>query len=233
MSNLAMMMGLGSGSGGAGGGGNSVEFEGSTSQNISVQDIDAFTLSTSNYTIEFWYKPNSTPSSFYIPFVYQWNSAGGNRHIAFIHNTSDQIQVYWYDAGNDYTHTQSIDLNAWNHVALVRTGNTFYVFINGNRETAGSASVSYSNLSLPIIIGNSYSSSATMEYAPDGKISNVRVVVGSAVYTITFDTNSLTALTNITGTVLLTCQSPDPFIDNSGNATITNNGATASTDSPF
>jgi len=231
MSNLAMMMGLGSGAGGN----NSVEFEGSTStsQNISVQDIDAFTLSSSNYTIEFWYKPNSTPPSYYVPLAYQWNAAGGTRHIAFAHNTSDRMLVYWYDAGNNYTHTQSIDLNAWNHVALVRTGNTFYVFINGNRETAGSASVSYSNVSLPIIIGNSYSSSGTSNLAVDGKISNVRVVVGNAVYTTTFDTDSLTALTNITGTVLLTCQSPDPFVDNSGNATITNNGATASTDSPF
>lgn len=232
MSNLAMMMGLGSGAG-AGGGGGSVVFEGLTSQNISVQDSSTFTLGSNDYTIEFWYKPSSTPASIYIPLAYQWDSGSTPRHIVFVHNASDQIQAYWYDASNTYTHTQSIDLNAWNHVALVRQNNDFLLFINGDMETAGNSSISYSDLSLPIIIGNTYNSTTTSNYAVDGKISNVRVVIGSAVYITNFDTNSLTSLTNITGTVLLTCQSPDFFVDNSGNATITNNGATTSTDSPF
>lgn len=67
-------------------------------------------------------------------------------------------------------------------------------------------------------------------------ISNYRFVKGTAVYDPTQTTYTVPTapLAAISGTSLLTCQSPTTISDAStNNFTITNNGATASSLSPF
>ena len=78
--------------------------------------------------------------------------------------------------------------------------------------------------SYPFYIGK-YPNFPSFNEAQDfgGYISNVRVVIGTCLYTSTFTppTGPLTAVTN---TVLLACQSPT-FTDNSGNFTLTKTGS--------
>jgi hypothetical protein len=80
------------------------------------------------------------------------------------------------------------------------------------------------NSATALAIGSNYA--ATAGYYLNGYVSNLRIVKGSAVYTSAF-TSPTTALTAVTNTTLLTCQS-NRFIDNSTNAfAITVNGNTA------
>lgn len=123
---------------------------------------------------------------------------------------------------NTYSVTtgSSITLNAWNHVAVCRSSSTITVFINGTSSYTQSFTGSLAQSST-VRIGAEAGDTAAFA----GYISNFRMVKGTALYTTTF-TPSTTALTAISGTGLLTCQS-NTFKDNSTNAfAITRTGDT-------
>jgi len=117
------------------------------------------------------------------------------------------------------TANNSIIFNQWMHVAVVRSGSTLTAYLNG---TAAGSATHTSTFTGTGSIGIGYTSAGPGGYF-DGYISNMRMVVGTAVYTANF-TPPTAALTAITNTQLLTCQS-NRFIDNSSNAfAITRNG---------
>jgi len=124
-----------------------------------------------------------------------------------------------------FTLTSSVALTAfsWNHIAIVRSGNDFTLYLNGTSvgTTTSSFSLYDPGASSLFHIGRAHNNATSRDWP--GYISNVRVVKGTAVYTGAF-TPSTTPLTAITNTSLLTCQS-NRFIDNSSNNfTITRNG---------
>jgi hypothetical protein len=110
--------------------------------------------------------------------------------------------------------------NQWNHVAVVRSGSTITMYLNG--VSVGTATNTSSSDELRVI-GAVLGGNTPGELPFAGYISNLRIVKGTAVYTSAF-TPSTTPLTAIANTSLLTCQS-NRFIDNStNNFTITRNG---------
>ena len=114
-------------------------------------------------------------------------------------------------SGTNYSVTTAeIKANYWNHVALVLQGSTLRMYINGVQVGSTTVSGSPNNGTSPFFIGAESLSSGQAGYSYSGHISNVRVVKGVAVYPDgTQFTPSSTPLTNITGTVLLCCQSKD------------------------
>lgn len=121
------------------------------------------------------------------------------------------------------TYQTSFTLNQWNHVALVRNGTDFRLYLNGVQSTISPASAAaVANNSTVVRVGD-FDSSVIGDL--NGYVSNLRIVKGTAVYTSNF-TPSTAPLTAISGTSLLTCQS-STFIDNStNNFTITAAGNT-------
>jgi len=111
--------------------------------------------------------------------------------------------------------------NSWVHISVVREGNNFTLYQNGNAvSTTTDNRSAYVSPSPLLWIGRNHSA-GTADTA--GWFSNVRIVKGTAVYTGNFTppTESLTAITN---TSLLTCHLPY-IVDGSTNAhAITVNG---------
>jgi hypothetical protein len=105
------------------------------------------------------------------------------------------------------------NINTWYHIAYVRNGTTGTIYQNGVSVGSGTDSTNYTVTPATSRIAARYAT-PFLEF-PNGYISNVRIVKGTAVYTGSF-TPSITPLTAITNTVLLTCQS-NRFIDNSTN----------------
>ena len=142
----------------------------------------------------------------------QWVSSGG---------TDRNVQLYWMPngtlaadmnrSGTNYRVTSAeIKANYWNHIALVLQGSTLRLYVNGVQVDSITVSGSPNNATKPFFIGAESNSSSQSVYSYSGHISNVRVVKGVAVYPDgTQFTPSSTPLTNITGTVLLCCQSKD------------------------
>ena len=140
--------------------------------------------------------------------------------------------LVWYVGADKITASASaMTAGAWNHVALSRTGGTSRMWINGTHIGSFSDSFNYTNLG-NYCIGGPVGYLGT--YVFQGHISNFRFIKGTAIYSgssdITVPTSALTAVTN---TKLLTCQS-NRYKDNStvGN-TITPNGVGYSRIQPF
>ena len=200
--------------------GGSAYFNGSTNY-LSGSTSSATNFGTSNFTVECWIYISSAQSD-YAGIV---ASASSTLNPMYIFSSGLVEAGVWGVAGVAKS-TVAVNLNAWNHIALVRNSLTFTMYINGvgsNSYGAYTSAVSMGNL----VIGQSPSSVYF-----NGYISNVRIVNGTAVYTSNF-TPPTSPLTAISGTALLTLQGTTPFIDNSSNAFAITNNATANVIGPF
>jgi hypothetical protein len=192
---------------------------------LQVADAAPMELGSGNWTIEMWV--NTLNSTAYSALFTRDDGGTTTGSYVILLNTASAngIVTFWSADVNSFTAAvlSSGSVNCrdgtWHHIAVVRNSNTLTMYIDGTATSTASFSGSFGNTAQPLKIGSETG------YARDytGYISNVRLVVGSAVYTANF-TPSTTPLTAITNTSLLTCQS-NRFIDNSTNAfAITRNG---------
>jgi hypothetical protein len=134
--------------------------------------------SSDDFTIEFfmWPTVKQLGENAYI-FGYYGGTSGPYLSIQLIESGTPRFYLY-YGNGQVYDFTYSagaVDAGRWHHVVVNRVSGTLEMFLDGTR--IGSTTVAY-----------------------DGYLSNVRMVVGSAVYSagssITVPTSPLTAITN-------------------------------------
>jgi len=187
-----------------------VSFDG-TNDGLRLQSSD-FGISTEAFTAECWVFPTKVPDnsdSFMWCMDATQSNASGNTWALRANN--GKVQVFTVSSGTLTTKesTASLNINAWNHVAISRSGTTMYVALNGTVESATCASSLNNQQYLHI----GCAASNVYAYFFQGIISNARYLVGTALYTsdYTVPTGKLTAITN---TDLLTCQS-NRFVDNS------------------
>ena len=207
-------------------------FNGSTDY-LSIANNAALQMGSSDFTYECWLYPTSIPNA-YQSFISKRAGAGYAGVLLALKSTGKYSILVANSVSSwgivDET-TISVTLNTWQHLAVVRSGSSFYVYLNGTRLINTSIAFSvYDDTSAQCIgVGDT---SAIQPYF--GYISNVRIVKGTAVYTSASFTPSTTPLTAISGTSLLTCQS-NRFLDNSSNAFTVTAGGTPSVQrfSPF
>ena len=109
----------------------------------------------------------------------------------------------------------------WYHIAVTRSGNNYYGYLNGVQYSLGTSASSPGDFSASGLLFGVNATSGTSDY---GSISNLRFVKGSAVYTSTF-TPPTADLTAISGTQLLTCQSYNLIDKSPNNFTLTNDAS--------
>ena len=219
----------------------SVDFDSGQEDALTTDHSSDFDFGSGDFTVECWIKPTNA-SQVDPTAVSVWNFPDGRRSWAIFGNTGGSavafdgsIRAAVSPDGQFATRTEitgKANLHQWNHVAFTRSGNTLDLFINGVSQGATSFTGSvYSNTSDGIMIGG-MGDPLDIRNEWNGGISNVRVVKGTAVYTSSFKppTEPLTAITN---TKLLCCNNSSVTGSTVTPGTITNNGSTASTDSPF
>lgn len=207
--------------------GGSVWFDGSGDY-LSLPTSNGLAFGTGDFTVEFWVFPSSYSAQV-------WFGSPGNGDRSGIAIGTRTTGGLWWLFGNgsawvferDAANT-GLTLNTWNHIAITRTGGTARLFCNGKlvdsiADTTNLGQGTYWQIG-----------QYTTGYNLTGNISNFRVVKGNALYTAAF-TPPTSPLTAVSGTSLLTCQSPTAISDASSNAiSITKFGdARAVSDSPF
>jgi hypothetical protein len=208
----------------------STEFDGSGDY-LSVPDSTDLDLGSGDFTIEAWIYSDSantlgtiigkrTSSAQYAPFFLR-NSSTTSLELK-MSNTSGTAFVL------SQTASSAITSNTWHHIAVTRNGSAIKAYVDGTEVISSTFSTAVYQNTEPVVIG-----STVDNHHWNGKISNLRIIKGRALYTAAFTPPS-TALTAVTDTVLLTCQD-STFIDNSPSAhTITAvNDAATTTVSPF
>ena len=187
---------------------------------LTVPDNDALELSTGNFTIDVWINTNVLGTNKLIISKDQneninWGnlslSIASNNLINFVcnpnfNNATGQVNLI---------STTAIVVNKWMHVAVSRSGNDWYLFINGVIEHTTNSSVGFRDSPSLFYIGCSLNSNAAVSFF-NGYISNLRVIKGTALYTTNFTPNSAEPLKLLPNTSLLTLQD-NRFKDNSRN----------------
>lgn len=157
--------------------------------------------STSDYCIECFFYPLSSPVSTNNPIWGKW-ATGATNCLCRVDVGAQNINVWLAGVSVGAFGASTLRFNQWNHIAVVRTGgSTVAVFCNGVR--AGTGTSSGSNVLSPLGIG----SDTNGDYCT-GYLSQFRVTVGSSPYsagssTITVPTAPLTAITDTK--LLLSC----------------------------
>ena len=126
-----------------------------------------------------------------------------------IYNQSPTFYGYSSGSGGNAFMTSDTPLSkGWNHLVVTRTisNNTARMFINGV-QTASSTDFdeTYGNDASNVLMVGAQNASGPTAYFT-GYISNLRIIKGTALYTSDF-TPPTRALTNVTNTKLLCCQS--------------------------
>ena len=161
---------------------------------------------TGDFTIEAWVYYNSFTSGYTL-----WFSMDPN--TTYFGPTSATRTVINLGSGGELAFTTStISLSTWYHTAIVRSGTTITLYINGVSQGTNTSSNTLGNAGGNIRIGSAAG------YALNGYLSNLRYTK-SAVYTSNF-TPSLYPLTPLTNTRLLTAvTSVGTYTDETGNST--------------
>ena len=100
----------------------------------------AFTATTRNFTIEQWIKPNNLSGSFRA-MSSVWGQAGGIDSWILCHS-SGILQFVWspYNTTTYFLQGGSLILNNWQHIAISRIGNNFFLYLNAVQTSTGSNS---------------------------------------------------------------------------------------------
>ena len=209
----------------------SVDFDG-TGDWLSIASTSDFDFGTGDFTIEFWQLTNDYSGSPYVcDFRTSGNDAqGSNRIVIYTPGSGSSLEGklgFWLNGGTRISTKEKITKGTWSHYALVRNSGTTTLYQNGTAQGTYSDSTDYE--AAPLEIG--HRQGQNQEF--NGKISNFRVVKGTAVYTSSFRPPT-EPLTNITNTKLLCCNNSSTTGSTVTPGTITASGnPTASTDSPF
>ena len=186
--------------------GSSVHFDKNGDYLTTTNASSDFTMGTGDFTVECWvYIQNvSAINGFWqiSPTSGGFDSNYGNTlAVAWDHQAGEGWQIY---GAGTYSKTglnvSPPSNNTWIHTAYVRSSGTSTLYIDGTAVITQADTHNYNGTY--IVIGGYYSSG----YLMGGYITNLRVVKGTAVYTSNF-TPPTKALTNITNTKLLCCQS--------------------------
>ena len=169
-----------------------VDFDGSGDY-LEIADHADFDVGT-NWTAECWFYADTIGSNEGI--FSQWDSVGTNGyHLSYI-----GTDLRFYYASLTYKSLGAPSAGQWHHVAISKSGSTTRIFLNGSQVVDDFDMGTISSTSV-FRVGRTSTSGIDF----DGKISNLRIVQGTSVYTYGF-TPPLAALTNITNTKLLCCQ---------------------------
>jgi hypothetical protein len=197
----------------------SAQFSGSNY--LSVAGDAGTAMGTGDFTWECWVYPTS--SSDYQCFIDTRTSPleGGDNTGFYFGTNFDTLAPIYYTDGLQLASTESMTLNAWNHVALTRNSGTVTLWVNG--VSGGTQSNATDLTQQRVFIGGDGLGGALNLI---GNISNLRIVKGTAVYTTPF-TVPTTALTAISGTQLLLLEDTSANLledSSTNNFTVTNNG---------
>jgi hypothetical protein len=176
-----------------------------------------FNVGTNSFTVEFWAYLNAT-GQFHPALGLGADSSNG--FLVDI-NSSNNVRLIAHIGGSwgvVITGGTALSANQWYHIAVVRDGNDFDIYLNGSSDATtatNTGSITNPSGGNQVSVGGYQLASTTWRYFK-GYISNLRLVNGTAVYTSNF-TPSTSLLTDITNTKLLMCQS-NRFIDNSSSS---------------
>ena len=139
-----------------------------------------------DFTLEMWYKGTDTDQ--YATLTSKGAGGFSSGDWALMMNASVvgdiAFYVHDYNSGSPMLITSNVSVadNAWVHIAVVRSGNAWNLYVNGVSKAYVNSSITTSNNGSVVLIGGDASYGRYLS----GFISDYRIVKGTAVYTAAF-----------------------------------------------
>ena len=191
-----------------------------------------FHFDTGDYTVEAWVNPTDVSGQKWIAGIWSYTGPGNQAWALYLSGGKWRHNI---DPADTIINTSTSDAvaNVWTHVAIVRDGDAFKLFVNGVLES-NVTSAGYNMQE-----GGGYVGIGQIENAPvadnwRGQIADLHVIKGYAKYTSNF-TPSTELITPHANTVLLTCRR-NRFYDESGtnkSISLTGSGVRVAGFSPY
>ena len=184
------------------------------------------TIGSGDFTIEGWCNRRDAGNQ----GIFQYSNAAlnGKSGALGLGVYSNNFYLYYGTSGALAGRQVYVTIPAvgeWWHFAYVRASGTITIYLNGTAVTTQSTTVDFNDTTLTV--GGYYSTN----YLWNGLMSNFRVVKGTAVYTSNF-TPPTSALTSVSGTILLNCQNSNIQTSTTGSNMTAQGNAVASNTSP-
>jgi hypothetical protein len=152
----------------------------------------ALMFGTGDFTIEFWMNPSDPASTTRnqrlmgnLPLG-SYNS--GAWAIGFNTGDNGKLHIDINNVINGWTATTAQVAGTWYHIAMVRSGSTWYFFQNGVLQSTTTSTASFDNggVARPVYVGwSGYSTTIANEYY-NGYLDEIRFTYGKALYTSNF-----------------------------------------------
>ena len=159
-------------------------FDGSGDYAI-VNSPASFTLGSGDFTLELWIYPTLLIQD--NKQILDWRPAAGATTQPFLElRDISSVQQVWFRNSsyvNGIVTGGPVITNAWNHIAVTRLSGVVRLFLNGALKSEATNTDTFPGAPNRPYIGTN--DAASSYYT--GYINNLRVVVGTAVYTQTFD----------------------------------------------
>lgn len=166
-------------------------------------------LGSGDWTIELWVYLNSVTTTFY----YDGRGAGSSGLQPTIYYSSG-VGLKYFTNGGDRINGGTLSTGQWYHIAVSRVSGTTRMFING---TQTGSNYSDSNNYVASTTGSGWVAGNSSFYM-NGYITNLRIIVGTGLYSGTFAVPSA-PLTAVSGTqLLMSTVSGSTFLDSSSSA---------------
>jgi len=167
-----------------------------TSNYLTIANSVDLQFGTGDFTISAWiYLLSTSPE--------QSICSKGTASTGWAFNLNSSGKLMWLDNGV-HTAATTVATNTWHYVVCSRVGSTIRIFLNGTQDLSVTLSTNYNQTNSFLV-----SLSRDGQWPLNGYISNLKVVKGTGVTSVTVPTTPDTATS---GTSLLTCNS-NRFID--------------------
>jgi hypothetical protein len=160
-----------------------------------------FALDSGDFTMEAWVRPDADiemyasgiydGSSAYTLRLFTIDTGGTRRYATYVRTISTNIALYSAEA---------ISVGNWAHVAMVRNGTSFKLYVNGVEKASTTSSEAIQTVTRDLYIGAINNGTPGLPW--NGGIADYRIVKGTAVYTAPFTPPARGSLTPIANTVL-------------------------------
>jgi hypothetical protein len=182
----------------------SIDFAGSGNYLNGINNVFNIGASSTEWTFETWIFPVASGAIFSIGDGTQY---GQSLAIDWGYTVANKFTVRQGDGASypiSITTTNSYAANSWYHVAISCSATGFRgLYINGVADNGAMSNVSLSSATQWVVNGF-YDNNGIGNNGLSGYISNLRLVVGSALYTANF-TPPYAPLVSVTNTQLLLC----------------------------
>jgi hypothetical protein len=200
-------------------------FNFSGSNYVSVANSSDFNFNTGDFTIECWFKGNTTASGYTDRFFSLGNN-GVAGAMGIVLNGSGYVRVD-HATNTILTGTVAVTDNSWHHIAVTRASGTVLLFVDGTQQASATYSSSLS-FTTPLEIGED--SSLGTSSCITGALDDIRITNGVARYTANFTAPTTPfAVSDLSYSTVRFLMHADSAIQDVKGHSIINNSVTVST----